>query len=277
MAENQNTEYKQNWHDDHLKWICGFANADGGKLYIGVNDHGAVSGIENHKYLMDEIPSKIRNLLGITANVNLKTIDQKYYIEIEVDHYNVPISLRGRYYYRTGSTNTELTGNALNAFLLRKIGKSWDDVDLEGWDIDQIDIHTINHFKKLALDRLPGISDENDLGTILKKLNLIDHEKLKRAAILLFGSMPQKTFIHAHIRIGKFISDTDIVSSDIVTGNLFQQIEQTLSILKNKYLTSTISYEGIHRREKLEYPVNALREAIHPVRYYTHEALRLYS
>jgi ATP-dependent DNA helicase RecG len=232
MAENQNTEYKQNWPDDHLRWICGFANADGGKLYIGVNDHGTVSGIENHKYLIDEIPSKIRNLLGITANVNLKTIDQKYYIEIEVEHYNVPISLRGRYYYRTGSTNTELTGNALNAFLLRKIGKSWDDVDLESWNIDQIDIQTINHFKKLALDRLPGISDENDLGTILKKLNLIDHEKLKRAAILLFGTDTQKTFIHAHIRIGKFISDSDIVSSDIVTGNLFQQIEQTLSILK---------------------------------------------
>lgn len=27
MPENQYIEYKQSWHDDHLKWGCGFANA----------------------------------------------------------------------------------------------------------------------------------------------------------------------------------------------------------------------------------------------------------
>jgi len=27
MPEQQNIEYKSSWHDDYLKWICGFANA----------------------------------------------------------------------------------------------------------------------------------------------------------------------------------------------------------------------------------------------------------
>jgi hypothetical protein len=27
MPEKQNIEYKQSWHDDYLKWVCGFANA----------------------------------------------------------------------------------------------------------------------------------------------------------------------------------------------------------------------------------------------------------
>ncbi|WP_320113215.1 winged helix-turn-helix transcriptional regulator [Draconibacterium orientale] len=27
MTEQQNIEYKQGWHNDYLKWICGFANA----------------------------------------------------------------------------------------------------------------------------------------------------------------------------------------------------------------------------------------------------------
>jgi hypothetical protein len=35
MKENQNIEYKQSWRDEYLKWICGFANADGGTLIIG--------------------------------------------------------------------------------------------------------------------------------------------------------------------------------------------------------------------------------------------------
>ena len=45
-------------------------------------------------------------------------------------------------------------------------------------------------------------------------------------------------------------------------GNLFQQVDQTLDILRTKYLLSPISYEGIYRREKLEYPYKALREAL---------------
>ena len=35
MSENQNIEYKLSWHDEYLKWICGFANAQGGTLFIG--------------------------------------------------------------------------------------------------------------------------------------------------------------------------------------------------------------------------------------------------
>jgi len=109
---------------------------------------------------------------------------------------------------------------------------------------------------------LPGILLESDPQMLLQKLNLIKDGKLNRAAILLFGQEPQNYFKQAHIKIGRFVSDMDIISSDVITGNLFQQIDQALTILKTKYLTSTITYEGIHRREKLEYPYQALREAI---------------
>jgi len=38
MSENQNIEWKESWRDEYLKWICGFANANGGKLIIGVTN-----------------------------------------------------------------------------------------------------------------------------------------------------------------------------------------------------------------------------------------------
>lgn len=47
MAESQNIEYKESWRDEYLKWICGFANAQGGKLYIGINDKQQVVGVAN--------------------------------------------------------------------------------------------------------------------------------------------------------------------------------------------------------------------------------------
>ena len=42
--ESQNIEWKENWRDEYLKWICGFANAQGGRIYIGKNDKGLVVG-----------------------------------------------------------------------------------------------------------------------------------------------------------------------------------------------------------------------------------------
>ena len=38
MEECQDIEFKETWSNDYLKWICGFANAQGGKLYIGADD-----------------------------------------------------------------------------------------------------------------------------------------------------------------------------------------------------------------------------------------------
>ena len=40
MSENQNIEWKESWRDEYLKWICGFANAQGGKIYIGKREIG---------------------------------------------------------------------------------------------------------------------------------------------------------------------------------------------------------------------------------------------
>ncbi len=32
--ECQNVEYKCSWQDEYLKWICGFANAQGAVMYF---------------------------------------------------------------------------------------------------------------------------------------------------------------------------------------------------------------------------------------------------
>ena len=100
MSENQNIEYKECWHDEYLKWICGFANAHGGKVLIGVNDNGDVVGVENSKKLMEDIPNKIQSALGIVADVNLLTVDHKDFIEISVSSSSYPVNYKGEYHLR---------------------------------------------------------------------------------------------------------------------------------------------------------------------------------
>lgn len=128
MRECQNIEWKETWSDEYLKWICGFANAQGGKLYIGVNDAEKIVGVTNAKKLLEDIPNKIVTTLGIVAEVNLLTKDGLDYLEIVISSSSLPIAYHGIYHYRSGSTKQELKGAALQEFLFRKMGLSWDDV-----------------------------------------------------------------------------------------------------------------------------------------------------
>lgn len=43
MPEMQNIEWKAKWKDDYLEWICGFANAQSGKIYIDAMMTGKLS------------------------------------------------------------------------------------------------------------------------------------------------------------------------------------------------------------------------------------------
>ena len=92
MAESQNIEWKESWRDEYLKWICGFANAQGGKIYIGKKDDDTVIGVSDAKKLMEDIPNKIQNKLSIVADVNLLTENGLEYIEIAVLPWAFPVN-----------------------------------------------------------------------------------------------------------------------------------------------------------------------------------------
>ena len=125
-SESQNVEFKQSWRDEYLKWICGFANADGGTIWIGLDDDKSILGVTNAKRLMEDIPNKIRDTMGIVADVALLRREGKDVIRIKVKKSVFPVCYRGEYHYRTGSVKMLLTGNALTEFLLSKSGRDWD-------------------------------------------------------------------------------------------------------------------------------------------------------
>jgi len=264
MPETQNIEYKSSWHDDYLKWICGFANAQGGKIYIGKDDSGNIVGVDDYINLMDEIPNKIKHNLGITAEINLLEENEKHFIEIIVQSYSVPISLRGRYYYRSGSVKQELTGAALNEFLLKRAGQTWDDVIETRASFNDIDEKTIKIFLRKAEEagRLP---DSEGLSTseLLEKLRLTENGQLKRAAIVLFGKDPGRFYPNTFVKIGKFNDDGFTIRfQELEEGNIIQLLDKVLRTLDYKFLIRNISFVGMNRIETLEYPIAALREML---------------
>ena len=264
MAESQSIEYKKSWRDEYLKWICGFANANGGKLFIGIDDNGNVAGIDNYRELLEQLPNKFRDILGVFAEVNLQIKGNKYFLEIIVPRYDVPISMRGKYYVRTGSTLQELKGPALNEFILKRTGKTWDDIPEQRATISDIDETAISQFLKDA-SKAKRIIVENDISihNLLEKLRLIEDGKLKRSAIVLFGKDPGKFYPNTAVKIGKFgESDADLKFHEVIEGNLIQMKERIEEMLNAKFFIHPIDFEGMQRVERDEYPVAAVREMI---------------
>jgi ATP-dependent DNA helicase RecG len=265
MPEQQNTEYKSIWKDEYLKWICGFANAQGGTLIIGKDNEGSVVDVKNSKKLLEDLPNKITSVLGIVADVNLHETPQGDYIEIVVEPQPNPVNYKGEYHYRSGSTKQELKGAALDKFLLQKQGRRWDSVLVPNVTVADLEQDTFDFFRKRGIKskRLDEDTLTDSTELLLDNLQLTENNYLKRATVLLFHPKPEKFVTGAFIKIGYFESDSDLRFQDEIHGNLFEQVEKTVDLLFTKYIKALISYEGIYRIETYEYPKEAIREALH--------------
>ncbi len=266
MSESQNIEYKESWRDEYLKWICGFANAQGGTLYIGIDDKGNACGVADSKKLMEDIPNKIRDTLGIICDVNLATEYKPVdVIKIIVDENPYPVNYKGEYHYRSGSTKQELKGAILSRFLMQKTGLSWDSVPVANTDIETFRNDGFDIFREqVRISRRMNLSDVNvpnkDLAAKLELLS--DDGLVTRAGLLTFHHNPEKWITGSWIKIGYFKDDATILYQDEVHGSLMQQVERLMDLLYSKYFTAPITYEGITRVEKFPYPREAVREAV---------------
>ena len=265
MAESQNIEYKESWRDEYLKWVCGFANAQGGTIYIGIDDAGNVVGVQNVKKLLEDIPNKIQTVLGIVSDVNKKTKDGKDYVEIRVEPSSYPVNYHGEYHYRSGATKQQLKGFALTEFIRNKTGFLWDAVPVDNIGIEDLDQDSIEIFKREALRKQRMEKEDLDIPNdeLMDHLDLLVDGKLKRAAVMLFYRKPGRIITGSYVKIGKFGEGSDLQYQDTVEGSLFNIADQVIDLIYTKYLKAKITYEHDVRVETYPFPREGVREAIY--------------
>ena len=230
--ESQVVEWKESWQDKYLEWICGYANAQGGTLYIGIDDNGNVLGLEEKivKKLLEDIPNKITAAFGMTCDVNLKTKDKKKYIQIKVKKSKLPLNLHGRYYYRTGSVKKEITGFELTEFIIKSTGTSYDEMIS---DIPRERL-TFESFRKryLKATHLP-LELDNDLVSF----KLMQEDGQMTNAGTLFAD--QWNIHHSRIfctiwnGLEKSNSTQDALDDTEYTGGLIELYDSTMAFIKN--------------------------------------------
>lgn len=266
MDESQNIEYKKIWKDEYLKWICGFANANGGRIFLGLDDDPPyeVVGLDDADKLMEDLPNKVRDVLGIMVDVDLHHEGDKKYIEMTVEPYPYPVNYKGQYHYRSGSTKQELKGAALSKFLLDKVGVRWCNVPVPSVSIEDLSAESIQTFKEKGIKKKRLDSDvlNDSISDFLSSLDLVADGQISRAGVLLFHPKPEKLFPGSFIKIGFFRTDTDLVFQDEIHGSLVQQVDRTFDLLTTKYMNYMISYEQLQRIETPTYPEDPIRECI---------------
>ena len=265
MAESQNIEYKESWRDEYLKWLCGFANAQGGTIYIGIDDAGNVVGVKDVKKLMEDIPNKIQSGLGIVADVNKLTKDGKDYLEIKVKPSSFPISYHGEFHYRSGSTKQQLTGIALSEFIMQKTGFRWEDVTVDNITVDDLDDESFKIFRREALSKKRMSEAELNVSNeeLLKKLHLMVDGKLKRSAVLLFYKDPEIIQNGSFVKVGKFDERGRVVYHNDLEESLIVNASKVIDLIYQMYLKAKISYEHDIRVEEYPFAREAIREAVY--------------
>lgn len=262
--ESDSIEWKESWHEQYLKWICGFANARGGILSIGINDNGEVVGVSNARKLMEDIPNMVRDSLHLIVDVSLHEVDGKEYLEIRVPASFTPIWYRDAIYMRSGSTNQRLHDASLMHFLINKTGEKWDSLNVSGITMKDLDAESFRIFRHAAIHckRLPESDTTLHNEELLQYLGLIRNGELTRAAVLLFHPNPECQFMGAWIKIGFFNDDDEVLYQDEIHGSLISQAYKVLDLIYSKYLKATISYENDRRVETYPFSRAAVREAI---------------
>lgn len=270
-GEGKRTEFKAQWSDAALETLAAFANGQGGTLLVGVDDDGRAVGWPGSEKDLRVISDQIGDILRLQPSVESRVLYGQRILVIEVAPAPTPVAYRGRYYRRIGNTTREIPPEELGRLFIEKWGVTWDGVTGD-YSLDEIDPDTVRQFVRLSKPRLPYVTEDEPIESLLGKLDLLVEGKLARGAVLLFGKEPQRHFLMTQVHMGRFKTGFTILDDKLIRGNLFRQLEQVMHLFR-QYLQvryeipsemgeATSPLEALQRREIWDYPLEALREAV---------------
>ena len=274
-SESSTLELKQEMpkNDQIVKTVIGFCNQNGGKLVVGVTDKGNIIGIPSEE-AADAIESLSKAIYDastppILPLVYTQTINDKTLLVIEVSsgtnkpYYRKSEGLEKGTYVRLGPITLRASADLIEELKWQARGKCYDMMPVYGSTENDMDQEKIKEFiRSRKTEKKAKISQE-----LLRSYYLITQEYAHiyatTAGVLLFGNQPQHFFTEAMIICTHFkgIEGRDALASIDCNGTLFDQFERAFDFIISR-LSKSFTIEGPRRKEILEIPQNAIREAL---------------
>lgn len=258
FQESETVELKAIVVDDIKKEIIAFANCDGGKLYIGVQDDGTVSGLHNPNEVALQISNMVRDAikpdLTMFIHYETMTVDEKKIVAVDIQqgterpYYIAKKGLRPEgVYVRQGYSSVPATNTAIRRMIKETDGDHFEDMRSLEQNL------TFESAKKIFSQRKVkfGIAQ-------MKTLGLITQDGIYTNLGLLLSDQCAHT-IKAAVFQGT--TQNEFQDRKEFTGSLFRQMEEAYDFITfHNRIHST--FDGLYRIDRRDYPETAVREAL---------------
>ena len=268
-GESQSLEFKESFGEEALETICAFANADGGVILVGVKDSAELVGLQVGRKTMEDWAHQINSTMDPRIKVDIKETSLVLPNKLKVMQINVPqaqfsaVSYKGRFFRRVGKTNQKMTGEDIAQKLMASTKLSWDSGFEDGAKLSDLDSAVFDNFVTLLNSHTRrSVPTDISMEALLSKLNLSENGKLTRAAVLLFGSDPQRFYPNATLKLARFKSPTQIQDEKEIRGCLLGQMNEALTWIRERLSTTFEITKQSERKTRWEYPLEAIREAL---------------
>jgi len=244
-----------------------FANASGGTILAGVSPQKEIIGVRIGTDTLESLANSIKQNTdpAILPSIFTVQLKGKQVIVLQIEESSVkPVLAYNKPFKRVGRSNHILSSNEMAKLVLESAGSSWDAGIVEGIDLSLIDDQIVQKFLATAVqERNLNIEPQTSIPEVLEKLGLLKGRKLTRAAVLLFGKLPQGEFLQSQVRCARFkgTKPLDFLDMQVIEGNLIDQVTETMRFIQ-KNITLSAEIKGLQREENWEYPLPAVREAI---------------
>ena len=256
--ENQNIEFKQEYVPDILKEVMGFANADGGTVFVGVRKDGAVLGIDDPDGVLLQIANSLKGSLSPDVmpfvKVNTVEIEGKQVVKIDVTTgiYR-PYYIREKglkpsgVYVRKGSSTQPMTEEGIREMLLQNSGRSFEQCRSMNQELSFQAFFAEMQSRSLEVDP-----------SQMRTLKLIGEDGLYTNLALLLSDQCETT---TKVALFQGTDKEQFRDRKEFTGSILKQLKDVYQFIdlvnKNK-----ATFSGLNRTDKRDYPEVAVREAL---------------
>ncbi|MDD2200127.1 MAG: ATP-binding protein [Bacteroidales bacterium] len=257
---------------DIAKTLVAFANADGGELFVGIEDNHSVTGVPHNEKRVNEILNSPKDCILKDTPIPLKQssiIDYNgetvLYFSVSKGVDFVHLTSKGECFQRK---DRESVPTASEKIIFERNEKASREYDRQFVDIAKITDLDYELIERISQQISKLISPEK----LLQYLDLAEFDgsslKLRKAALLLFSKKSSKWHPRLQVRILK-VNGTEektgenfnVIEVGEANGNIFQLIESSWDLLRPHLTDTRFSQDAIFQNQ-IMYPELACREAL---------------
>jgi len=273
QGESQNIELKSSLKlkEEIGETISAFANTSGGIIIIGVSDEGKILGVDIGKKTLEDLANWVKENTDpqIYPDVKVHQVENKSIIEVSLkENEEKPVFFKNHAFQRVGKTNQRISANKIRELAKQeRVKLHWDEKICERATLEDIDEEKVKGFlEKARYERRLEINPSISVREAMERLELTRNRRVTNAAILLFGKKPQRFFLQAETRCGRFKGTKPtkpFIDMKVFEGSIIDQVDAAMDfVLRHISMAAWVEEGKVEREEKWEYPPDAIREAI---------------